>query len=147
MDIYVAVTCSMSEIYESRDFYKPIATPFDLEMALNSNFEKATKFSYDYNHFLEENFNVELVGNQNLESDISLLTNNIRLYKSEDIVNKIDSLVIKDNGTISVKSNHGIGYLSERSWQGLEQNLGQTDVELAQEGKTGIAQKYKNEQP
>jgi len=37
-------------------------------------------------------------------------------------------------------------FFSSRSWKGLEQNLGQTEVCDAVEGRKGIASGYSNEQ-
>lgn len=37
------------------------------------------------------------------------------------------------------------GYLQSRSWQGLEQRLGETEVTEAVEGTTGIAAAYTHE--
>lgn len=37
-------------------------------------------------------------------------------------------------------------FFSSRSWKGLEQNLGQTEVSDAVEGMKGIAAGYSNEQ-
>lgn len=147
MDIYVAVTCSTSEIYEDKDFYKPIATPYDLEIALNPNSDRNLIFSYDFNQFLKKDFETEeLHGNDDLKADVSLLTNKIRSYISEDVTDdQTNTIVLKNEGTVAVNFNYGAGYLSERSWKGLEQNLGQTEAELAQEGRTGIAYKYSNE--
>ena len=36
-------------------------------------------------------------------------------------------------------------FLSARSWQGLDRKLGQTPVEKAKEGRSGIAMGYQNE--
>lgn len=36
-------------------------------------------------------------------------------------------------------------YLTHRSWQGLQQDLGQTAVHKAKEGRTGIAAGYASE--
>ena len=36
-------------------------------------------------------------------------------------------------------------FLQNRTWTGLEQNLGQTEVTKAVEGKKGIAARYANE--
>ena len=35
-------------------------------------------------------------------------------------------------------------FLSQRSWQGLEQKLGETPAAMVVEGQTGIAWEYKN---
>lgn len=51
----------------------------------------------------------------------------------------------KTNGVLVGSIKFGAGYLTNRSWKGLDQNLGHTEIELAKEGRTGIAQCYSNE--
>ncbi|CAG9854447.1 unnamed protein product [Phyllotreta striolata] len=144
LDIYVVITCSMNEIYESRDFYKPIATPFDIEIALNRNADSISDFTYDYNAFLG---NTEIASNTEAVGDVSLLTNKLRVpVTTEEIKDPEDTTVaVKDAGTIAL-SNSGAGYLAQRSWQGLEQNLGRTEPHLAKEGRDGIPLHYRNEE-
>lgn len=52
-------------------------------------------------------------------------------------------VVERDPGTIVEFA--GAEYLSNRSWRGLEQNLGETKVEKATIGRSGIPQGYENE--
>lgn len=137
----------MSEIYDSRDFYKPIVTPYDVELALNANYNKNLKFSYDYNNFLNDS---EIICAQESDrTDVSLLTNTVRSLGKEDNVPENSSsdkqIAVKPDGTVATSDDFGAGYLSSRTWKGLEQKLGQTEAELATEGRKGLAEKYLNE--
>lgn len=146
LDIYVAVTCSLSEIYDTRDFYKPIVLPYDIEIALNANQDNNLKFSYDYNNFLKESD--ILCGPEPETTDISMLTNAVRSFgKDNDKRNDTTDyqIALKPDGTVASSSDFGAGYLSARTWTGLEQKLGQNEPKLAEEGQTGLAQAYKNE--
>lgn len=146
LDVYVVVTCAQSEIYDTRDFYKPIVTPYDIEIALNANHKKDLKFSYDYNSFFNQ---TDILCSQPAEStDVSLLTNNLRSQRDESLHKSVvndSQIALKPDGTVATSSDFGAGYLSTRSWKGLEQKLGQTEPELAEEGRRGIARMYKNE--
>lgn len=139
----------MNEIYESRDFYKPIVTPYDIEMALNDNNFDTNNFTYDFNSFLSKTSQV--VENLNEDKlDVSLLTGHIRnLNKKidENIENdeRTNDLAVRNDGTLALNSSYGAGFLANRSWKGLEQNLGKNDVKLAEEGRSGVAQSYQNE--
>ncbi|KAJ8921166.1 hypothetical protein NQ315_013638 [Exocentrus adspersus] len=151
VEIYVMVTCSLSEIYENRDFYRPIVTPFDVEIALNINRDKDLRFSYDYNNFLDNPLippSEEQKENEG-DADVSLLTNTIRtLQPKEDNESSTESstqLAIKPDGTVMLKNSSGAQFLSRRIWKGLEQDVDLKEAELAEEGKSGIASKYKNE--
>ncbi|CAG9770189.1 unnamed protein product [Ceutorhynchus assimilis] len=149
IDIYVMITCSMNEIYDSRDFYKPIVTPFDVEMALNPN-TSDIKFTYDFNRYLNNLNDITSIARNENETDVSLLTGKLRSNRpdsiSEEPDNKDLQMALKSDGSLALNTNFGAGYLSERSWKGLEQNLGQTEVKMAEEGRKGIAQGYTNEQ-
>lgn len=131
----------MNDVYENRDFYQTIVTPFDVEVALNCKpFDAA--FSYDYNDYLDfsEPINVANVENQ---SDVSLITGKIR-RNSEEVAVEAESdnqVALKSDGVVAISSQ----FLNERSWKGLEQNLGQTPVTLAEEGRSGTAFNYENE--
>lgn len=139
------ITCAMNEIYDSRDFYKPVVTPYDVEVALNSNAK--IQFTYDFNSYLSNlDERVGLAKNEN-ETDVSLLTGKLRsnapANESIEEISGDSQVAVKGHGSLSVY--FGAGYLNDRFWKGLEQNLGATDVKLAEEGRKGIAQGYDNE--
>lgn len=139
IDVFVIIGCSMNEIYENRDFYKPIVTVFDLEIALNSNLQE-NNFTYDFNDVLGNDITID-----SDKSDVSLISGKIRNI-NPGIVEAVDSqLVPRPEGKLALSDSHGAGFLSGRSWQGLEQDLGKTDVKLATKGRRGIALSYDNE--
>lgn len=139
----------MNEIYESRDFYKPIVTPFDVEMALNESSSTPNDFTYDYNAFLSKATEVK-GGNVEEKLDVSLLSGNIRNLsrKNEECGEsdeKTNDIALRSDGTLALNSSYGAGFLANRSWKGLEQNLGRNDAKVAEEGRSGIASNYENE--
>ena len=138
----------MSDVYDSREFFKPIVTPYDVEVALNPAAEELN-FSYDFNSYittydLREN-DVKYIADS---PDVSLITGNVRGYHRSDQSNGTNGerqILKKLDGTVALNEQSGAGFLSTRTFQGLEQNLGRTEVKLAEEGRRGIAQKYLNE--
>ncbi|CAH1971071.1 unnamed protein product [Acanthoscelides obtectus] len=145
LDVYVMVTCAMNEIYDSRDFCQPIATPFDVEIALNNSLNNIT-FSYDYNHYIEHCKTIEGSGDSTeCEPDVSLLTNRIRGADNVEDNCGSNQIMLRSDGTLALNTSYGAGFLADRTWKGLEQNLGNTEVEKATEGRRGLAQKYENE--
>ncbi|KAJ8984110.1 hypothetical protein NQ317_017319 [Molorchus minor] len=150
IDIYVMVTCSLSEIYESRDFYKPIATPYDVEVALNSQRDGIINFSFDFNTYMNENFDCDIRSTP-IEPDVSLLTNTIRAQSTEEgdgrssVTEEGSILALRTDGTVAMNSHFGAGYLANRSWKGLVQDVESQSPELAQRGRTGIAERYNTE--
>ncbi|XP_018561728.1 2-(3-amino-3-carboxypropyl)histidine synthase subunit 2 [Anoplophora glabripennis] len=149
IEIYVVVTCSLSEIYENRDFYRPIVTPFDVEAALNPDPDKNIRFSYDYNNFLNDKPVGEYRGEEET-ADVSLLTNKIRtLNHQEESAFNMDSntsqIAVRPDGTIMLRGSRGAEFLAQRSWKGLERDVAVKEAELAKEGRLGTAKKYQNE--
>lgn len=146
VDVYVVISCAMNEIYENREFYKPIVTPFDVEAALNPRRSPGATFSYDYNTFLQRSEEItDDVKNDIVDSDVSLITGNVR-RRTEDVAesNGGTDLVVREDGKVALNSTYGAGYLSSRSWKGLEQT-GSAEPHLAQKGRSGIAYGYENE--
>ncbi|KAB0791422.1 hypothetical protein PPYR_03222 [Photinus pyralis] len=139
MDVYVVVSCAMNEIYDSREFYKPIVTPYDVEVALN---EAATShdFTYNYNDYLSD---AEIRPKE--DADVSLITGALRSSTLEETAEESTEIAVRNDGTVALNTSFGAGFLAQRNWKGLEQNLGQDEVELASEGRRGIAQGYSNE--
>lgn len=130
----------MNEMYESRDFYKPIVTPYDIETALNPQ-TTGLNFSYDYNSFLEKS---ELDPDLEFKipaNDVSLLTGKLRSHLDSDTNEDSSALAVKSDGTLAVQH----GFLENKSWRGLEQKLGEDEPAIAVEGRSGIASGYENE--
>lgn len=134
----------MNEIYESRDFYKPIVTPYDIESALNPQVTDL-KFSYDYNTILNQSQLDPDLESKLPTNDVSLLTGNIRSRLDSKPENVSKEVATKIDGTLALNSSHGAGFLASKSWRGLEQNLGENDAAVAEEGRRGIASGYQNE--
>lgn len=129
----------MNDVFENRDFYQPIVTPFDVEIALN-NKPLDTPFSYDYNHYLDFSEPINPTPAPN-DSDVSLITGKLRRNANETAVEMQNQVACKSDGTLAPN----FEYLNARSWKGLEQNLGRNEVKLAEDGRSGTAYNYENE--
>ena len=64
---------------------------------------------------------------------------------STPTLNDSRDMSITSRADLSVCVSTGSQFLANRSWQGLEQNLGLTPVELASKGRSGIASSYQSE--
>lgn len=142
IDIYVMVACPENELYNNRDFYKPIVYPFELEVALNSNREQFfTCHITDYDELLPGKTGYCDINEVKESTDVSLITGKIRETKVHNITESSMELAEKQNLALeSIGQN-----LQERSWRGLEQKLGDTEVKKAEEGRKGIPLQYTNE--
>lgn len=141
----------MNEIYENRDFYKPIVTPYDIEAALNPKLENS-HFSYDFNSLVNNEIDATILTDLQT-SDVSLLTGQIRyVEKTSEEQENFDSsgddkqVSVRQEFKVQVSDNYGAGFLSNRSWKGLEQNLGENEPQFAATGRKGVAQGYVNEE-
>jgi diphthamide biosynthesis protein 2 len=52
IDVFVLVSCPENSMIDSKEFYKPIVTPFEVELALNRNREWDGKLLSDYREIL-----------------------------------------------------------------------------------------------
>ncbi|XP_011495599.1 PREDICTED: diphthamide biosynthesis protein 2 [Ceratosolen solmsi marchali] len=142
VDIFVAITCPESSLIDSRDYLKPIVTPFEVELAFNDLREFSLLHELDFKQILPggtnyKNFDVTS------KPDISLICGKSRQINSSDITIN-NTLTHKERGTL--KNNEiNINCLNSRTWNGLEQKLGENHVKLAENGRNGIPINYENE--
>ncbi|XP_023949690.2 2-(3-amino-3-carboxypropyl)histidine synthase subunit 2 [Bicyclus anynana] len=144
IDIYVMIACPENDLYSCRDFYRPIVYPFELEVALNSNREAYYNHHVtDYDELLPGKRHHCEISHIKETTDVSLITGNIRETKiqNSELGDSGMELVEKQNWALeSIGSN-----LQNRSWSGLEQKLGETEIKKAEEGRKGIPLQYSNE--
>lgn len=151
IQLFVLVACPENKLYSCKDFLSPIIYPYELELALNQHRDQYdTNYSTDFNELLPEGRNhCPIQQNGNHPPDVSLISGNLR---DLDIDNTFDKKNLKDMQLDALRkedwavSELGIGKaINDRSWKGLEQDLGNTSVELAAVGRKGIASGYEGE--
>lgn len=142
IQIYVMIACPENDLYNTRDFYTPIVYPYDLEVALNSNRDSYfTSHIIDYDDLLPGKGDYCEIDRLKEETDVSLITGKIRETKVDRLEGTSADLVEKQNWALeSIGQN-----LQQRSWKGLEQKLGETEVKKVEVGRKGIALQYSNE--
>lgn len=149
IDCFVLIGCPQNNMYTSRDFYKPLISVFECELALNPVWKEQLPetYSMDFKELLPNGKHFTdvqgIVGTID-GNDISLITGSVRGQGSRP------TMEVKENGTrdlmnvaggVVVERTAGDA-LSERSWRGLEQNLGQDEVVEIQQGRSGIPIAY-----
>uniref|UniRef100_G3NB55 2-(3-amino-3-carboxypropyl)histidine synthase subunit 2 n=1 Tax=Gasterosteus aculeatus aculeatus TaxID=481459 RepID=G3NB55_GASAC len=152
IDIFVLIACPENSLLDSSEFYKPVVTPFEMEVACNKKREWSEEYVTDFRHLLPGGqSHVPLADRQedDDETDVSLITGALRsqnLLSSEPEVSSFGSSVVLRNQALTVaNTNSAASFLSERSWRGLEKKLGETPVVKAVEGRRGIAIAYEEE--
>lgn len=157
IDIYVVVACPENSLLDSSEFYRPVVTPFEMELACNKHREWTGEYVTDFRDLLPGgSSHVGLLepnqSNKEEETtDVSLITGALRTTSfttSLEIINDTlqSSSLVPRNQTLTVaNTNTAASFLAGRSWQGLEPKLGQTPVVKAVEGRRGIAIAYEEE--
>ena len=147
IDCFVFVGCPENNIYTSREFYKPLVSVFECELALNPAWheEYPELYSVDFREILplgkyhREKSNLEDID----EYDVSLVTGKVRSLKPDSTshgdqqsntqVERKHNMLMQTNATSTFQS---------RSWTGLEPALGQHEPAQIVKGRSGLPLKY-----
>ena len=144
MDAFVVIACPESEIFDSRDFLKPLLLPFEVELAFNSSREFSQNYCMDFSQILPGGVNY-VDFEASTEPDVSLISGGLRGSKEDaPSVTEMNTVACKTDGTIAIGKS-GATFLLERSWKGLEQRLGQSEIKPSEKGRSGIPLGYENE--
>ncbi|TWW71389.1 2-(3-amino-3-carboxypropyl)histidine synthase subunit 2 [Takifugu flavidus] len=150
IDIYVLIACPENSLLDTSEFYKPVVTPFEMDVACNKTREWSEEYVTDFRHLLPGGQSyVPPADQEDEEPDVSLITGGMRshdLLIREPAQSTCGSSVVLRNQTMTVaNANSAALFLAERSWRGLEQKLGETPVVKAVRGRKGIAIAYEEE--
>ncbi|XP_041045258.1 2-(3-amino-3-carboxypropyl)histidine synthase subunit 2-like [Carcharodon carcharias] len=146
VDIYVLVACPENSLLDSSEFYRPVLTPFQMEVACNQVRKWTGEYITDFRDLLpgaccQVEFPDEAFSGE--DADVSLVTGALRathLLESEWQNKASSASLIHRNDALAITQSHSAAsLLATRSWQGLEQKLGETSVSKAVEGRKGIA--------
>ena len=148
IDIFVLIACGENSILDGKDFYRPVITPFEMQLACVRGKEWDGTFVTNF-HSVLPNTNDELENEKydydsDEEADFSLLTGQYRnhnKYKNSDYGVGNGNVVLRSQENQLVQS-AAADYLSKRSYQGLDPALGKTEVKKAVVGMNGIAKGY-----
>lgn len=153
VDIFVLVACAQNSLLDSSDFYRPVVTPYELELACNPAREWTGNYLTDFRDLLPGACaHVELppaVPAAEVIPDISLITGEMRAAQLCDPpapqLPPGTALACRDQTRALMEISPAASFLESRSWRGLEQQLGQTPVSKAVQGRRGIAIAYEDE--
>ncbi|XP_075567480.1 2-(3-amino-3-carboxypropyl)histidine synthase subunit 2 [Pelecanus crispus] len=153
VDIFVLVACTQNSLLDSSDFYRPVVTPYELELACNPAREWTGNYLTDFRDLLPGACaHIELppaVPAAEAVPDISLITGEMRAAHLCDPptpqLPPSTTLACRDQTRALAEISPAASFLESRSWRGLEQQLGQTPVSKAVQGRRGIAIAYEDE--
>ncbi|XP_066590947.1 2-(3-amino-3-carboxypropyl)histidine synthase subunit 2 [Prorops nasuta] len=143
IDVFVVITCPENEVFDSKEFLKPLVIPYEVELAFNSSREYCAQYFMDFRQILPGGANYVDFKPSN-EADVSLISSNLRNCKTDVCVDKMNALALRPEGTVAI-GKAGAEFLQSRSWKGVEQNLGKNSVSPVVKGRIGLASHYENE--
>lgn len=150
IDCFVFIGCPENSIYTSRDFYKPLLSVFEAELALNPAWREQYPnfYAVDFTDILPngKHFRVaekQTETNGDNDYDVSLVSGRVRPMKitdkNETNHNKNTQIERKNNQLMNTDSSSAF---NDRSWTGLDPSLGQQEPAKITKGRSGIAIKY-----
>lgn len=150
IDIFVLVACPENTLLDSSEFYKPVVTPYEMELACNSKREWTGDYVTEFSQLLEGGSHHASIPEticESEETDVSLITGRLRRLGEGDTNTETGTAVVlkSDNMAVATQAESASEFLEMRSWKGLQQNLGDTPVTKAVEGQAGIAMGYNTE--
>ncbi|KAF9530121.1 diphthamide biosynthesis protein [Crepidotus variabilis] len=172
IECFVLVACPENSLIDSKEFLRPIVTPYELELALQSQLNWTGRYVLDFGQILAESENLETspkqqdgpstfsTGTNEDDADqpvFSLVTGTYR-YTKRYGANRIDTeatsgedsaaviLRNQDNALLKFGMESAAGqFLQQRSYQGLEVRLGADAPSTLEQGRSGIARGYQDD--
>jgi len=156
IDVFVFVACPDNSLLDSKEFYRPIITPFEFELACVENRQWTGEYITDFrelmpgaSHYVPLN---DLDQIREPSTNVSLITGRLNLISGrandDDSSNSDRTLAKKDDHlTVAQIHNHSAGeYLMNRTWRGLNGDQTATvPVSVIQQGASGTASAYNHE--
>lgn len=146
IDCFVLIGCPENKLITSRDFYKPLVSTFEVEVAFNPAWRQQVPDRYfvEFKEVLPNGKLYREFGDVGVEeSDVSLVSGKVRLTNLTDSTNEVDdenALMERTNLELMHMDSHST--FQNRSWTGLEPALGKSSPAKVVEGRSGIAMKY-----
>uniref|UniRef100_A0AC35FE83 2-(3-amino-3-carboxypropyl)histidine synthase subunit 2 n=1 Tax=Panagrolaimus sp. PS1159 TaxID=55785 RepID=A0AC35FE83_9BILA len=142
IDAFILLSCPFGIILDSSDFFKPIVSLFEAEIALNpsKDWYASGGWSAQFEDFVQDE-----IGKLNKNAvDVSLISGRIRATQLDDHRGGGDDGENSNNKQILEYS--AGNYFSNRTWKGLDNTYVEEDLSL-NEGLKGIAMEYVSEPP
>eukprot|EP00045_Choanoeca_perplexa_P014552 m.172050 g.172050 ORF g.172050 m.172050 type:complete len:536 (-) comp16714_c0_seq1:56-1663(-) len=146
VDVYCLIACHENSMLDSSEFFKPLVTPYELELACGPDREWTGRYEFDFQTLIadmrEDLLKMDQTGPSN-EPHFSLISQSYVSRDSDRDGDTSTALSLRQGGAMVATGQ--ARSLAERSYQGLDPRLGETPVEQAIEGRTGIAIGYDKE--
>ncbi|ETP32484.1 diphthamide biosynthesis protein 2 [Phytophthora nicotianae P10297] len=169
IDAFVLVACQQNTLMDSKEYYKPIVTPYELQLALSLSEEWDGQYKTDFSEVIPaldqtaQSVEQAAVDGED-EADKPFFSLVSGTYKTASHSTAVDreattyaltasgepdasgALQVKNERTeLTTYHSEAADYFATREYQGLDPRIGKTPAHAAVEGSTGIARGYTHE--
>ncbi|XP_017478088.1 PREDICTED: diphthamide biosynthesis protein 2 [Rhagoletis zephyria] len=155
IDCFVLIGCPFNNLYNSKEYYKPIVSVFEAEMALNPAWHMKYPEAYvtDFKKLLPEGEKFLAFNSSDVqEQDISLVSGRVRGHNVEDDLAEEGAAALSEQqqavagrGKMEVMTNNTGLTFEDRTWKGLDPALGCAEPAKLEKGLSGIPTNYRHE--
>lgn len=163
IDAFVLVACQQNTLMDCKDYYKPIVTPYEVQLALSPSEEWTGQYKTDFRELIpmldqqtesaddedrEKPFFSLVSGTYKTSSYATIAERKATTYAlaASGKADATSALQTKnDCAELTTYHNVAANFLATREYQGLEPRIGETPAHAAVEGSTGIARGYTHE--
>ncbi|KAJ2028307.1 Diphthamide biosynthesis protein 2 [Coemansia sp. S610] len=157
IETYVLVACPENSLVDSKEFFAPVVTPFEMLLALSKSRQWTGDYVTDFHAFLDDadrELMDEAVDDDDDRPHFSLITGALkqsrRFNDPREDVDGEGQLAVRNGRTEIAQylGSAGAEFLLTRSFRGLghdDQESRSDEPALATEGRSGIARGYANE--
>jgi diphthamide biosynthesis protein 2 len=132
-----------------QEFYRPVVTPFEMEVACLRTREWSGEVITDYRELFSLPVLEDRPAEDEEEPEFSLISGGLlpsrHLHDSER-EGEEGAVALRANMDVVLPNSTGAEFLRGRGWKGLERRLGEGGVATANEGIRGVASAYSHEQ-
>jgi diphthamide biosynthesis protein 2 len=149
IEVFVLIACSHCSLIDSQEYFRPIITPYELEVACLSSRQWEGNIVMDYCQLLPGgDSHVTVETSSNVEPEYSFLSGHMLSMATDNDEGSTEgkSIVPKENTQLSLPHT-GASHLQSRSWKGLERDIGKTPVTCTPlDGRSGLPSFYTHEE-
>lgn len=160
IECFVLIACPENSVIDSKEFLRPIVTPFELEVALQAEGTWSGRYVLDFEKILAGNSENDIGtptednGGDPDQPTFSLVTGKYRQAKrygaegNETVTEETSAALTLRNqdGALSKSADSAAAlFLHSRSYQGLEAKIGEDSPSVLEQGRSGIARGYSDD--
>ncbi|KAL0476279.1 diphthamide biosynthesis protein [Acrasis kona] len=154
IDLFVLISCPQNALIDSKDFLKPIVTPFELQTALLGKEKQWTgEYVSDFSRLLDSTDDANRCDDEDGDDyDYSFITGGVKMFNKAATSQSVQEQ--SGNALVSVDSSQrqialaemspAMSHLQNRTYRGLDTEY-TPPVSVMIEGRSGIASGYQDE--